>query len=146
LHVAALLHDVGLVRVFDSHLAPFEETGGHVAWVFAAGLGWPARRRDRLHDVVVAHMADAVDVGRDPEGYLLELGTTIDISGRHIDAVPQPVRREALRRHPRLGIGSEFAALALSQADRKPSSACARAVRGGLTARAMSNPLDRSAA
>ena len=146
LHVAALLHDVGLVRTFDSHVTAFEETGGHLAWVFATGLGWAPRRRDRLREVIVAHMADAVDPGRDPEGYLLELGTSIDISGRSVDAVGTLTRRDVLRRHPRLGIGAEFAALALAQADRKPSSACARAVRGGLTMRAVSNPLDRPAA
>ncbi len=110
LHVAALLHDVGLVPTFDSHLAPFEETGGHVAWVLATGLGWPARRRDRLREVIVAHMADEIDPGRDPEGYLLEVGTSIDISGRGIDVVGTPTRHDVIRRHPRLGIGAEFAA------------------------------------
>ena len=41
LHVAAMLHDVGLVEEFDSHRVLFEEAGGHVAWVFGARAGWP---------------------------------------------------------------------------------------------------------
>ena len=45
LYVSSLLHDIGLVKEFDSHTVPFEEAGGHVAWVFAAGAGWPAERR-----------------------------------------------------------------------------------------------------
>ena len=37
--VDALLHDVGLVTTFDSHTLPFEEAGGHIAWVFGAAAG-----------------------------------------------------------------------------------------------------------
>src|SRR5690242_10417223 len=42
LFVAAMLHDLGLVAPFDSHRVDFEYAGGHVAWVFCAGAGWPA--------------------------------------------------------------------------------------------------------
>ena len=52
LYVAAVLHDLGLVAPFDSHLIEFEHAGGHVAWVFAAGAGWPVGRR--LPDVSVS--------------------------------------------------------------------------------------------
>src|ERR1700733_2068455 len=45
LYVAALFHDLGLVPAFDSDAVPFEEAGGHVGRVFAAGAGWPAQRR-----------------------------------------------------------------------------------------------------
>ena len=41
LYVAALLHDLALEPAFDNHTLPFEDAGGHVAWVFAAGAGWP---------------------------------------------------------------------------------------------------------
>jgi hypothetical protein len=44
LYVATMLHDIGLVPVFDSATVPFEEAGGEVAWVFAAGAGWPVGR------------------------------------------------------------------------------------------------------
>ena len=37
LYVAALMHDLGLVAAFDSHALPFEDVGGHVAWVLAPG-------------------------------------------------------------------------------------------------------------
>ena len=39
LYVSAMLHDLALVKEFDNHRVPFEEAGGHVAWVFGAGAG-----------------------------------------------------------------------------------------------------------
>ena len=84
LYVAAVLHDLGLAAPFDSHRVEFEHAGGHVAWVFAAGAGWPAARRRRVAEVIVAHMADAVDPDVDPEGHVLEAATAFDISGRDI--------------------------------------------------------------
>jgi len=66
-----VLHDIGLVDDFDSHTVPFEEAGGSVAWVFAAGAGWPAERRARVSEIVVRHMWDDVDVTLDPESHLL---------------------------------------------------------------------------
>ena len=40
LFLAAMFHDISLVPEFDSHAVSFEEAGGHVARVFAAGAGW----------------------------------------------------------------------------------------------------------
>src|SRR3712207_203904 len=48
LYVASMVHDLGLVAAFDNHLAPFEDAGGDVGWVFAAGAGWPRERRVRV--------------------------------------------------------------------------------------------------
>ncbi|WP_067474087.1 hypothetical protein [Actinomadura hibisca] len=47
---AELLHDIGLVAEFDSHTVPFEDAGGHVAWVFGAGAGWSPERRARASE------------------------------------------------------------------------------------------------
>src|SRR3954451_16512472 len=67
LYVAALLHDLGLVDAFDTHRTAFEEAGGDVGWVLAAGAGWPAARRDRVKEIVVRHIWDAVDAAADAE-------------------------------------------------------------------------------
>jgi hypothetical protein len=66
--VSAVLHDIGLVKEFDSHTVPLAEASGHVACVFAAGAGWPVERRVRAAEVVVPQMWDKVDVNLDPEG------------------------------------------------------------------------------
>jgi hypothetical protein len=142
LFVSAVLHDVGLEPAFDSHTLPFEVAGGYVAWVFGAGAGWPTARRDRAAEIVVAHMADAVDPAVDPEGYLLEIATGLDISGRDPEAWDAGLRAGVLAAYPRLTLASEFTACIRDQAARKPESTAAVLVAAGLPARLAANPLD----
>jgi hypothetical protein len=142
LYVAAMLHDLGLVPAFDNHLAPFEDAGGDVGWVFGAAAGWPAGRRDRVKEIIVRHMWREVDPALDAEGHLLREGTALDIGGRNVDAWPAGFRAEVLRRHPRLTLVTEFTAAFDDQARRKPGCAAAAAVASGIGARLASNPLD----
>lgn len=142
LYVSALLHDFGLLTEFDNHTLPFEVGGGHVAALFAAGAGWPAERRHRVAEIIVAHMADAVDPAADPEGYLLECSTGFDISGRAPEDYPDELRAEVMQRYPRLDLASEFLACFEDQARRKPDSTAAAAVRSGIAARLEANPLE----
>ena len=141
LHVGGLLHDLGLEAPFDSHRLPFEVAGGELAWVFGAGLGWPADRRRRLADVVVRHMWDDLDPAADPEGHLLERATSLDISGRRMDEWPAPLRADVLARWPRLDLADRFTAHFADQTGRKPDSAAAAAMRSGLAERIAANPL-----
>ncbi|WP_113698646.1 cyanamide hydratase [Nonomuraea lactucae] len=142
LWVSSMLHDLGLTAEFDSHTVPFEEAGGHVAWAFCAGAGWPPERGQRAAEVIVRHMWDEVPVEEDPEGHLLELSTGMDISGRRTGEIPPALRREVLARHPRLDIVKEFAACVTEQGRRKPSSLAGGFVRAGIAQRIARNPLD----
>jgi hypothetical protein len=143
LYVSAMLHDLALVNEFDSHALPFEEAGGHLAWVFGAAAGWSADRRRRAAEVIVRHMWDEVDVAQDPEGHLLELSTGMDISGRQTGDIPPDLRADVLARYPRLGLAEEFIGYFEEQARRKPACLAAKFVRSGFAARVASNPLDR---
>ncbi|MFI6598003.1 HD domain-containing protein [Nonomuraea sp. NPDC050536] len=143
LFVSSMLHDIGLTPQFDSHTVPFEEAGGHVAWVFGAGAGWPVERRVRAAEVIIRHMWDEVPVEQDPEGHLLELSTGMDISGRRTDEIPSGVRADVLARYPRLDIAKEFTACVTDQGARKPDSVAGRFVRSGVAERIAANPLDR---
>ena len=143
LYVAAMLHDIGLVEAFDNVSLAFEDAGGHVAWVFGAGAGWPVERRQRAHEVIVRHMWDAVDVEVDPEGYLLEVATGLDISGRNPQWWPADLRADVVEQIPRLGLAAEFTACFRSQAVRKPDSTAASAISSGIAERIAANPLDR---
>jgi hypothetical protein len=144
LYVSAMLHDIGLVEEFDSHTIPFEEAGGHVAWVFGAGAGWPVERRARAAEIIVRHMWDKVDVDGDPEGHLLGIGTGLEISGRAAEKWPAAFRSEVVSRIPRLALGEEFLRCFQDQARRKPASSAAAAVRSGLAGRIAANVLDRA--
>jgi HD superfamily phosphodiesterase len=141
LYVAAMFHDIGLVPAFDSHTVAFEEAGGHVARVFAAGAGWPAERRERLSEVIIRHMWPQVDVSMDPEGHLLARSTAAEITGRNLDDWPDSFKAEVLKRYPRLDLTTEFLACFQAQAARKPDSSAAAAVRSGLSTKMTANPL-----
>ncbi len=142
LFVAAMLHDIGLEQEFDSHTVPFEEAGGHVAWVFGAGAGWPVERRRRVAEVIVRHMWSSVDAAADPEGYLLEIATGLDISGRHPEWWPEALRSDVVAEIPRLGLREEFLRCFQDQARRKPASTAAQAVASGIAGRLAANVLD----
>lgn len=144
LYVAAMLHDLALEPPFDSHTLPFEEAGGHLCWVFAAGAGWPAERRDRAADIIVAHMR-GTDPITDPEGDLLDTATGLDISGRGIERWPEPLLTEILAAYPRLDLAERFTTCFQDQAARKPASAAAAAMQAGLGARLAANPLEELA-
>ena len=121
LYVSAMLHDIGLVEAFDNATLAFEDAGGHVAWVFGgsrlAGAAAPAcTRGDR------AATCGTVYVEADPEGYLLEVATGLDISGRNPQWWPDELRADVVDQIPRLGLAAEFTACFAGQAQRKPSS------------------------
>jgi hypothetical protein len=137
-----MLHDVGLAAEFDSHTKPFEVAGGHVAWVFAAGAGWPPEKRAQLAEVIVRHMAAEVDPAEDPEGFLLSRAAAADIAGRDVADLPADFRAEVLERHPRLDLVAEFLRCFGDQAARKPESPAAAAMRNDLAARMARNPLE----
>ncbi|WP_329117577.1 HD domain-containing protein [Streptomyces sp. NBC_01353] len=142
LYVAAMFHDIALMPEFDSHTVGFDDASGHVAWVFAAGAGWPVARRQRLVEAVVAHMLDEVDVTADPEGFLLERSTSLDISGRYMDDFSDAFKAEVLEAYPRLGIAEEFLGCFRDQAERKPESSAAAAIRNDIAERILTNGLD----
>ena len=143
LYVSALLHDLGLTEAFDNHRIAFETAGGYAAWVLAAGAGWPADRRRRAVEGIERHMWPSVDPDLDPEGHLLEIATGLDISGSRPDVLPRGFLDEVLDRYPRLDLGREFTACLFDQAARKPDTAAARLVAGGLAEKLRDHPLER---
>lgn len=126
LYVASVLHDVGISPVFDSRTAAFEDAGAAVAWVFAAGAGWSAHRRTRLGEVIQRHMWVSVDVEVDPEGYLLEAATSLDVAHADPELWDADLVREIVERLPRLSFAEEFSAAIADQAACKPATAAAR--------------------
>lgn len=126
LYVATMLHDTGVTSHFDAHETPFEVAGGAVAWVFAAGAGWPAERRERAAQIVERHMWPDVDPAEDPEGHLLEVATSLDVSGVGPEQWDRDVLLAVTRRVPRLGFTADFHAAIHAQAERKPGSNAAR--------------------
>lgn len=142
LYVASLLHDLGLEAAFDSYTLPFEDAGASTAWVFTAGAGWLPERRDRTAAVIVAHMR-GTDITVDPEGHLLDAATGLDISGSGQQCWPLELVQEIVGTYPRLDLATRFTRCFQDQAERKPRSHAAAAVRNGIAARLASNPLNQ---
>ena len=87
-------------------------------------------------------MWDEVDVAQDPEGYLLEIATGLDISGGNPQWWPADLRAEVVAEIPRLGLAREFTACFAAESARKPDSSAARAVASGIDGRIAANLLD----
>jgi len=145
LYVAALLHDLGLVPPFDAHAVDFEQAGGAVARVFAAGAGWSEPRQRRLAEVVERHMWPSVDVALDAEAHLLERATSLDVSGTGGADWDDAFVASLVAAVPRFGFAAEFSRAIGDQAARKPEGQAGRTVRGGMSERIAANPLDRLA-
>lgn len=126
LFVAAMLHDLGVTEPFDAHVMPFESSGGAAAWTFAAGAGWSVERRERVQQVIERHMWVSVDVDDDPEGFLLEVATSLDVAHAGAERWDASLRREITAIIPRLDFGAQFASAIGAQASRKPESTAAR--------------------
>lgn len=126
LFVAAMLHDLGVTPSFDAHEVAFESAGGAAAWAFAAGAGWSPERRERVREVIERHMWLSVDPDQDAEGHLLEVATSLDVSGVAPELWDGDVLRAVTARHPRQGFTAEFAGCIHAQATRKPTTAAAR--------------------
>lgn len=142
LYTAAILHDIGLVSAYDNHALGYEEAGGFVGEALTAGAGWSPDRRRRVNEVIVRHNWPEVDPDEDVEGYLLEIATGLDISGRRDEEIPLDFRREVLNAYPRLTLAEEFGTCVLDQSARKPRSAARRLVDGGLIRKLAENPLE----
>lgn len=145
LYVSAMLHDIGIVPEFDNVKLSYEEAGGHVAVAVTTGAGWDADRARRALEVIVRHNWPSVDPAMDVEGYLLEIGTALDISGARADVLPSDFMREVLSEYPRLQLGREFGDGVVDQAARKPHTSAHRLVAGGVVGKLANHPLEHSA-
>ena len=126
LFVATMLHDLGVTPTFDAHAVPFEDAGGAVGSVFALGAGWDAARARRVAEVIERHMWTSVDPALDAEGLLLEVATSLDVSGVGFARWDASALRAVTEAVPRLDFSEAFAGSIHEQAGRKPSSSAAR--------------------
>lgn len=126
LFVATMLHDLGVTPSFDAHAVPFEDAGGAVGSVFALGAGWDAARARRVGEVIERHMWTSVDPALDVEGHLLEVATSLDVSGAGFSRWSTDDLHAVATALPRLGFSGSFDELIHAQASRKPASAAGR--------------------
>jgi hypothetical protein len=130
LYVAALLHDIGLVPVYDLG-GCFETDGAIEAERFSLEHGQPAERARSIYDVIDLHMLAEAPPGSANEVVLLNDSTGTDVTGyRYSDVRPDAIT-PILAAYPRLDFKVAFAAAFRDQAARKPSCRVAEMVRTG---------------
>lgn len=141
LHVAAMVHDLGIAATFEAATTPFEVVGAEVGYVLARGLGWPTDRAERVVEICVRHMRDDVAADVDIESHLLQVGTSADVSGVGAMDFPAPFREALFAAYPRIGFPGEFVAAFEREAARKPGCAAARLLASDWSQRMASNRL-----
>jgi len=109
LYVGSMVHDIGLA---DSNRSVqprcFSLTAVEIADEVAQRVGWDEQRRHLLADSIVRHINLWIPKRDHPEGYLLHLGTKLDVVGmRYRDVAPEAAAL-VLERYPRLNFKDTF--------------------------------------
>jgi len=141
LYVAALLHDLGLIKRYDTGRC-FEEDGAQAAATLAAHRGWSSDRREALAEAIRLHMAVDITLGTGAETYLLWHSTGVDVTGHRFEEIPPTVAEAVLAAYPRLDFKQGFTALFRDQAERKPGCRAAAMTQGGMEDRISRAPFE----
>lgn len=113
LYVAAMLHDLPLAQPVEPHRRSSELDGGELAWVFGAGAGWSAVRRNSLARVVSAPGSPTHAADDAPEAQVLIEATIVDLLGTGLDRFPLDFRDDVAASWPRLGLDAQDVACLL---------------------------------
>jgi hypothetical protein len=137
--VAALLHDLGLVAMYDTG-GCFEEDGARAAAAFALERGWPEERCSTLAGAISLHMAVDMEASWGPEARLLWQSTGTDVAGYRLDEISPETVDAVVAACPRLDFKVGFGALFSGQAEAKPGCRAAAMQRDGIQSRIAAAP------
>jgi len=122
-YVAALFHDLGLVRDMASPNASFEIDGANRAEQFVKDNGGSPEQARTVWNAVVFHdMGGQYERHQGPEALLLGAGAGSDVDGVDPKAISAPTVDAVLRAYPRLQFKKRFTAAAIDHCGRKPTS------------------------
>jgi hypothetical protein len=124
LFVAAALHDLGLTETFRGD-ACFEVVGGDAAAEFLVAQGWPEDRADVVRRAIVLHIEQAVPIELGAVAHVLDLGISVDVSGRRLEEIDPDVRREVVETFPRLDFKRRMTDALRRDAEAQPDCATA---------------------
>jgi hypothetical protein len=100
LFVAAALHDLGLTDRYRAD-GCFEVVGGDAAAQFLLGQGWPQDRAEEVRTAIVLHIEQSVPIELGAVAHVLDLGISVDVSGRRLDEIDPAVRDAIVAAVPR---------------------------------------------
>lgn len=120
---SSVLHDLGLVRKFESSAKVFEEAGADYARRFVVQFGFSPDRADRVWKGIAWH-ANNVPPNSPHDIELIEIGAAIDvIGGKHYDKIRPAEISAMLADYPRLRFKTAFKQTLAEHAIRQPAQA-----------------------
>jgi hypothetical protein len=141
LYVSAMLHDLGLVRVYD--LGGCYEVDGAIAAERLVGeAGEPKARARAIYDAIALHNDEEMPPDAATEVVLLWDAAGVDVTGERFTDVRPALVPELLVAYPRLDLKQELTALLVNQASRKPTCPAAAMVAAGMLEEITQAPFD----
>ena len=141
LYVSALLHDIGLVPVYDRG-GCFELDGAIAADALAREAGASDERARAIYDVIALHQDESLPPDPASEVVLLWDSTGVDVTGDRFSDVRADIVPALLAAYPRLNFKGEFTAAFVDQASRKPTCRAAEMVAAGMLEGIAQAPFD----
>jgi hypothetical protein len=141
LYVSAMLHDIGLVPVYD--LGGCYEVDGAIAAERLVGeAGEPKARARAIYDAIALHNDEEMPPDAATEVVLLWDAAGVDVTGERFTDVRPALVPELLVAYPRLDLKQELTALLVNQASRKPTCPAAAMVAAGMLEEITQAPFD----
>ncbi|WP_225890832.1 HD domain-containing protein [Streptomyces dioscori] len=120
--VAAALHDLGLVRAYQTPDERFEVDGADAAQRFLREQRVPAERVAVVWDAIALHTNAGIATRKRPEIAMVSVGSGVDFSGNELQRIPPDTLEEILAAFPREGFKKDALDNILSLCRTKPMS------------------------
>jgi hypothetical protein len=101
LYVAAVFHDLGLLKKFSSENERFEVDGANAARQFLAAHNVSEEQVQTVWLAIALHTTPGITQYMRPEVALLYSGVLLDMVGKGLDQFPSDLRDEIVARYPR---------------------------------------------
>ena len=141
LYVSAILHDIGLVPVYDLG-GCYEVDGAIAAERLVGDAGEPAARARTIYDVIALHNDEDLPPDCAAEVVLLWDSAGTDVTGHRFADIRQAIIPELLAAYPRSDFKREFTARLIDQASRKPTCPAAEMIATGILEEIARAPFD----
>ncbi|MFE7037567.1 HD domain-containing protein [Streptomyces sp. NPDC057621] len=120
--VAAALHDLGLVKAYQTPDERFEVDGADAAQRFLREQHMPAERVAVVWDAIALHTNAGIAMRKRPEIAVVCVGSGMDFSGNELQRIPPDALEEILTAFPREGFKQDALDNILSLCRTKPMS------------------------
>ncbi|MFF1696228.1 HD domain-containing protein [Streptomyces sp. NPDC058257] len=120
--VAAALHDLGLVKAYQTPTERFEVDGADAAQRFLREQDMSADRVAVVWDAIALHTNVGIANRKRPEIAMISVGSGLDFAGNDLQEIPSDILEEILTAFPREGFKQDALANMMALCRTKPMS------------------------